>query len=215
MSAARRNDDPLRLLCLCIGSLPISRLRHGRRRKALLFEGRLTNAGITTDSQGAIASWGATRVRSPPQGLIPGSSKWSKTVHERPWPVHAPMTDAYESPVGLTSQMPDAQHREAPLSFEQAEARQGAEGQKPLSTSLYCDRMDDKKKCTNCGRGTHLRFTRPGYPDVIAGYWKCRRCIRKGTSSEKEALQRMLFNDRLRLRNYLNSNRVEVGGLVD
>lgn len=153
MSAATRMHDPPRLLCLCIGTPPIGRLRHGRRRKALLFEGRLTNAGIT-----------------------------------------APMSDANDSPVGK-DEMTVAQHGEAP--------------------NLYCDRMDEKKKCANCGRGTHLRFQRPGYPDVIAYFWKCRRCIRKGTSSEREALARMLFRDKRRLFEYLSKSRVEVGGLTD
>lgn len=135
------------------------------------------------------------------------------------------MSDANDSPVGMEAttghteadgQMTVAQHGEAPTSlFEQAEARQGADRDKPLSTSLYCDRMDDKKSCCMCGRGTHLRFQRPGYPDVIAYFWKCRRCIRKGTSSEKDALERMIFRDKQRLHRYLTNSAVEVGELTD
>ena len=154
MSAATRKDDPP-TLALPVHWLTAHRsMRHGRRRKALLFEGQLTNAGITK----------------------------------------APMTDADESPVG--QQMPDAQHGEAP--------------------SLYCDRMDDKKKCCRCGRGTHLRFTRPGYPDVIAGYWKCRRCL---TKAEKAAKAFMLWRDKKRREERLYRTmlkmKVEAGGLTD
>jgi len=76
--------------------------------------------------------------------------------------------------------------------------------------------MDDKKKCQVCGRGTHLRFSRPGYPDSIAGYWKCRRHL---TPVEKEARNLMLWRDRKRReeRAYrLNlTMRAEAGGLTD
>lgn len=85
--------------------------------------------------------------------------------------------------------------------------------------TLYCDRLDETKYCINCGARTHLRFTRPAYPNVIGIYWKCRRCIRKGTSSEKIALEIMLFRNRIHrygVERYLDKQtRAEAGGLTD
>lgn len=107
----------------------------------------------------------------------------------------APMIEARESPALKPDKMIGAQHDEAP--------------------SLYCDRMDAVRHCTRCGVRTHIRFSRPGFPDVIAYYWKCRRCIRKGTSVEKEAFNRMLFRQRAFLKNPPRLGRVEAGGLTD
>jgi hypothetical protein len=83
-------------------------------------------------------------------------------------------------------------------------------------SQLYCDRMDDKKKCQNCNRGTHLRFRLPNYPDPIAYYWKCRRCL---SQEEKHAKDYMIFKDRFHLneriyRQYLKL-RTEAGELTD
>lgn len=107
----------------------------------------------------------------------------------------APMIEARESPALKPDKMIEAQHDEAP--------------------SLYCDRMDYVRYCLRCGFRTHIRFSRPGFPDVIGYYWKCRRCIRKGTSAEKEALKRMLFKHRTRLKNLARLPTGEAGGLTD
>ena len=72
------------------------------------------------------------------------------------------------------------------------------EGEKPMTasqhveapSSLYCDRMDDKRRCATCGRKTHLRFT--------LGVLTWFRCRYDHSDTEKAAFQLMLWKDRKR-----------------
>lgn len=56
--------------------------------------------------------------------------------------------------------------------------------------SLTCDRMDYRKRCSTCGKRTHLRFDRGGLV-----WYRCRKDL---TDNEKHAFEYCLWRDRKR-----------------